>query len=196
MYTPTLHIRTALVLITAAALALVAARSASAGGTCHQPPTESSTPTVQLEALCFSPTVTRVDVGSDVEFVNLDAFAHNVVGHGVSWGQFADIGPGESLVVTFDTPGIHPFSCTLHPGMVGAVLGRYHVWQARKNIVGAALKRLSADDCKAMIRQCARIDRLCKGRATGNVWDELLQLTLRLAGKDIMPGPAVMEQAC
>ncbi|MGB5439048.1 MAG: DNA polymerase III subunit delta [Gammaproteobacteria bacterium] len=79
---------------------------------------------------------------------------------------------------------------------VGAVLGRYHVWQARKNIVGAALKRLSADDCKAMIRQCARIDRLCKGRATGNVWDELLQLTLRLAGKDILPGPAVMEQAC
>lgn len=122
MYTPTLHLRTALVLIAAAALALVSARSASAGGTCHQPPTESSTPTVQLEALCFSPTVTRVDVGSDVEFVNLDAFAHNVVGHGVSWGQFADIGPGESLVVAFDTPGIHPFSCTLHPGMVGAIV--------------------------------------------------------------------------
>lgn len=54
--------------------------------------------------------------------MNLDAFAHNVVGHGVSWGQFADIGPGESLVVAFDTPGIHPFSCTLHPGMVGAIV--------------------------------------------------------------------------
>ena len=73
---------------------------------------------------------------------------------------------------------------------------RYHVWQARKNIVGAALKRLSADECKAMIRQCARIDRVCKGRAAGNEWDELLQLTLKLAGKNVLPDTPAMEQAC
>jgi DNA polymerase-3 subunit delta len=78
---------------------------------------------------------------------------------------------------------------------VGAVLGRYHVWQARKQIVGAALKRLSSADCMAMIRQCAEIDRVCKGRAAGNEWDELLQLTLRLAGKDILPETPELEQA-
>jgi len=78
---------------------------------------------------------------------------------------------------------------------VAAILGRYHVWQARRNIVGAALKRLSTDECKAMIRQCARIDRVCKGRATGKEWDELLQLTLRLAGRAVLPDTLTMEQA-
>ncbi|MCK5481397.1 MAG: DNA polymerase III subunit delta [Gammaproteobacteria bacterium] len=78
---------------------------------------------------------------------------------------------------------------------VAAILGRYHVWQNRKQIVGAALKRLSADDCKAMIRQCALVDRVCKGRAAGNAWDELLQLTLKLAGKNVLPETLEMEQA-
>jgi len=78
---------------------------------------------------------------------------------------------------------------------VGVVLGRYHVWQARKQIVGAALQRLSADECKAMICQCARIDRVCKGRAAGNEWDELVQLTLRLAGKSVLPGTPAMDLA-
>jgi DNA polymerase-3 subunit delta len=78
---------------------------------------------------------------------------------------------------------------------VAAVLGRYHVWQNRKQVVGAALKRLSADECKAMIRQCALVDRVCKGRAAGNEWDELLQLTLRLAGKSVLPDTPVMDQA-
>jgi len=79
---------------------------------------------------------------------------------------------------------------------VAAVLGRYHVWQNRKQLVGAALKRLSADECKGMIRQCALVDRVCKGRAAGNEWDELLQLTLRLAGKSVLPDTPVMDQAC
>ena len=78
---------------------------------------------------------------------------------------------------------------------VAAVLGRYHVWQNRKQIVGAALQRLSAGECKAMIRQCARIDRVCKGRAAGNVWDELVQLTLRLAGKSVLPDTPAMDLA-
>jgi DNA polymerase-3 subunit delta len=79
---------------------------------------------------------------------------------------------------------------------VGAVLGRYHVWQNRKKITETVLHRVSADECKAMIRQCALIDRVSKGRAAGNAWDELLQLSLKLAGKSVLPDTPAMEQAC
>jgi len=67
------------------------------------------------------------------------------------------------------------------------VLGQYHVWAARKSLVGGALKRLSAMTCNGMLQQCALIDRISKGQAGGRVWDELLQLTLQLAGTPVLP---------
>jgi DNA polymerase-3 subunit delta len=69
---------------------------------------------------------------------------------------------------------------------VPGVLGRYHVWANRKSIVGAALKRLKPAECNAMLRHCAAIDRISKGRGAGNAWDELLQLTCRLAGRKVL----------
>ena len=122
MHTQRHQLRTALVAIAAIGLALTAAHAAFAGGACHEAPTEGAKATIELRSLCFSPTVTEVEVGSIVEFVNLDGFAHNVVGHGVSWGQVEDIAPGDSVIARFDTVGVHPFSCTLHPGMVGAIV--------------------------------------------------------------------------
>jgi DNA polymerase-3 subunit delta len=65
---------------------------------------------------------------------------------------------------------------------VAAVLAQYRVWEARKGPLGAALRRLQPAQCRTMLRQCARLDRVCKGQAGGNAWDELLQLTLQLAG--------------
>jgi DNA polymerase-3 subunit delta len=77
---------------------------------------------------------------------------------------------------------------------VQQVLTRYHVWSARKTVVGTALARLSVTKCHAMLQQCALIDRVSKGQAAGKVWDELLQLTLLLAGTPAMPALARMEQ--
>ncbi len=79
---------------------------------------------------------------------------------------------------------------------VTGVLARYHVWPNRRDVVGAALQRLPAADCTRLIRHCAVIDRVCKGRATGNAWDELLQLTLQLAGQLALAGPRQLEQVC
>jgi hypothetical protein len=45
-----------------------------------------------------------------------------------------------------------------------------------------------------MLRQCAAIDRVCKGQAAGNAWDELIQLTLELAGNNTLPRATRMEQ--
>ncbi len=77
---------------------------------------------------------------------------------------------------------------------VTQVLGQYHVWQARKALVGGALQRLPAAQCNTLLRQCAAIDRVCKGQAAGNAWDELLQLLLELAGNNPLPRATRMEQ--
>ena len=82
------------------------------------------------------------------------------------------------------------------PGQpVAAVVTRYRIWpQARKAIVAAALQRLSVTQCTALLQQCARVDRISKGQAAGNAWDELVQLTLTLAGNQALPDTAVMER--
>lgn len=77
---------------------------------------------------------------------------------------------------------------------VAAVVTRHRVWAARKAVVTRALQRLSAAQCGLMLRHCARIDRIGKGRAAGNVQDELLQLVLTLAGKQPLPDSERLER--
>ncbi len=71
-------------------------------------------------------------------------------------------------------------------GAIGQLLAKYRVWDKRKAAVGGALKRLSVHELRALLGQCAHLDRVIKGRAAGSPWDDLLQLTLRLAGADIL----------
>ncbi len=77
---------------------------------------------------------------------------------------------------------------------VAAVVTRYRVWAARKAVVTRALQRLSAAQCGMMLRQCARIDRISKGRDAGNAQDELLQLVLTLAGRQPLPDSERLER--
>jgi len=78
---------------------------------------------------------------------------------------------------------------------VQAVLSQYRVWPAeRKSLVAAALRRLSVTQCNALLQHCARVDRISKGQGAGSAWDELLQLTLKLAGNQALPDTARMEQ--
>lgn len=62
------------------------------------------------------------------------------------------------------------------------VLEARRVWAKRKPLVGAALKRLSPDAAQDLLRHAARADRVLKGRADGDVWQELECLALRLCG--------------
>ncbi|MEJ2643427.1 MAG: DNA polymerase III subunit delta [Gammaproteobacteria bacterium] len=62
------------------------------------------------------------------------------------------------------------------------VLARRRVWDSRKPALKAALGRYRAPAWQSLLRQCAVIDRMVKGQAPGNPWDELVQLTLRIAG--------------
>jgi len=63
---------------------------------------------------------------------------------------------------------------------VDGVLAR--VWGKRKGPVKAGLQRHNRARWQQMLRRAARLDRVIKGVAPGNAWDELLQLTLLMAG--------------
>src|SRR5690606_3045292 len=67
----------------------------------------------------------------------------------------------------------------------GQVMGESRVWESRKAAVGAALGRLRPPQWQRLLRQAAALDRIIKGQAPGNPWDELVQLTLRLAGLEL-----------
>jgi plastocyanin len=116
--------RIILVTLAVAALAGVAAfvGPAQAGGGCHSPATTKETAAIELRWVCFGPTVARVDTGREVAFVNKDPLSHNIVGLGVQWGDYEEIEQGEVRRFTFAEPGIYPYACYLHPGMVGAVV--------------------------------------------------------------------------
>ncbi len=54
-------------------------------------------------------------------------------------------------------------------------------WGERQNLARRALPRLSPGRLSATQRHAAEIDRMSKGMKSGDVWDELLSLVMRLA---------------
>lgn len=56
------------------------------------------------------------------------------------------------------------------------------VWGKRKGPVRKGLQRHNRARWQMMLRRAARLDRVVKGAASGNAWDELLQLGLMMAG--------------
>lgn len=100
------------------------ATSVRAGG-CHPEgsvASEGVAPTVRISKCEFGPSINRVPVGSSVTFRNEDDAPHNVVGFAGSWGTRADLMRGDTFAHVFTKEGIYAYSCTLHPGMTGAVI--------------------------------------------------------------------------
>jgi DNA polymerase-3 subunit delta len=62
------------------------------------------------------------------------------------------------------------------------VLTQYRVWDKRKRAVQAALQRYPLKRWQGLLWQVGEIERVIKGQVTGKPWDELLQLTLKVAG--------------
>ena len=102
---------------------LTGTASAGAGGGCHTvldgEPTQGTGTTVETKGACVVPTVLRVEPGTEVTFVNGDGIGHNLFGAGIAVDEF---GSGQTASVRYDDPGVFPYACSLHPGMVGAVL--------------------------------------------------------------------------
>ena len=71
---------------------------------------------------------------------------------------------------------------------IGQVLAKYRVWDNRKPLIQSGLKCHSLTEWQAMLQQAGAIDAMVKGRKTGNVWDELLELSLWLGGMRLHAG--------
>lgn len=67
------------------------------------------------------------------------------------------------------------------------VFSQYRIWDKREIVMNAGLNRHSLKRWQAFLLNAGRIERMCKGLATGKPWDELLQLTLRIAGVALFP---------
>lgn len=59
----------------------------------------------------------------------------------------------------------------------------HKVWDTRKPLYTRALPRHNLGGWLGLLRQAARADRVIKGQAPGDAWDEVLALTLKLSGK-------------
>lgn len=71
-------------------------------------------------------------------------------------------------------------------GRVDQVLNQFRVWEKRKALTKKALSRSRFTDWQSLLLQAGEIDRLLKGGAKGNSWDELLGLSLQVAGQPVL----------
>lgn len=111
------------VLALAGALVLApSAASASGGGGCGGPVTDAAGPTVDIQGNCFSPTILRAGTGDVVTFANADPVPHTVLGANGAWGGYDTLKSGRAATFTFAEPGVYPYVCTVHPGMVGTIV--------------------------------------------------------------------------
>ena len=109
------------VVLLGALVLLPGVASASGGGGCGQPVTDARGTGVDIEDFCFSPTIVRVGVGDAVTFTNVDPFPHSVLGANATWGDYAGF-KKKSVTYRFSEPGVYPYVCTYHLGMVGVVV--------------------------------------------------------------------------
>lgn len=59
---------------------------------------------------------------------------------------------------------------------------QYHVWSSRQSITGQALARLTSRLMNQLLVRLAQADQTMKGMREGNVWEQLEQIALQLAG--------------
>jgi plastocyanin len=107
---------------------LFGAAPVAAGDPCfhnmNRPPVSEGTATVvKLGDCAFYPTITRVPVGTEIEFLNTDQVGHEVVGANLTWGHHEKIlEVGDRIGMTFASAGTYPYTCMIHPGMTGAIV--------------------------------------------------------------------------
>ncbi len=94
-------------------------------GKTFPPPT--TVPVMDQKSLLFQPHVVVVQVGSTVEFLNSDKVAHNIFWPAISGnkklGHNMGTWPsGEKRSFKFDTPGVVPLLCNVHPEMGGYII--------------------------------------------------------------------------
>ncbi|HEX2056986.1 MAG TPA: plastocyanin/azurin family copper-binding protein [Actinomycetota bacterium] len=118
--------RLSLLLVLVLAGAVLVMPGVAAGGGCHAGPsarmTSSERTLLGIAECSFVDTVTYVDVGERVTWVNKDFVPHSVTGAALAWGDEEFLERGDRVTYSFEEEGVYPYYCVLHPSMVGAVV--------------------------------------------------------------------------
>jgi plastocyanin len=90
-------------------------------------PSPSAKPVMDQKGLVFNPHVLVAQQGTTVEFLNSDNVQHNVFWPSISGnkkeGHNMGTWPkGEKRSFTFNTPGVVPLLCNVHPEMAGYIV--------------------------------------------------------------------------
>ena len=113
----------AFVFAVVAGVALVpGAAGASGGGGCGGPVTDEAGTEVEISEFCFTPTILRAAPGDTVTFTNLDRSPHTVLGANGVWGSYDAMKRSVEATYEFAEPGVYPYVCTWHSGMIGVVV--------------------------------------------------------------------------
>jgi plastocyanin len=81
----------------------------------------STTHTVVIEAMRFSPASLEVRKGDTVTWRNKDAFPHTAVAQGKAFAS-PELQSGASWKVKVSKEGVFAYVCTLHPGMKAVLI--------------------------------------------------------------------------
>jgi plastocyanin len=95
---------------------------AAGGGMCHEPPSEAAGTNVRMAGACFVPAVLHVAAGQEVAWQNDSDMPHAVTGVAGAWGDFTQYGAGRGVSRSFASPGVYPYYCFVHNGMIGAIV--------------------------------------------------------------------------
>ncbi len=124
---------------------------------------------------------TLVDAALQGDSVRASRIIHGLRGEGVEpvlvlWALTREIRSMTNLAVDAKASGVEQ------------ALAKARVWDKRKPLVRNGLKRHSPRQWQSLLRRCGQIDAMVKGAQRGNVWDELLELSLLLGGLQLHPG--------
>jgi plastocyanin len=97
----------------------------SASATCSLPlgPGVGGSTLVAIRGFAFLPGDVHVKAGGSVTWVNCEPAgtpAHNSTSAQGVW-QSPLLAPGDAFTQTFETPGVFPYLCTIHPFMTASV---------------------------------------------------------------------------
>jgi plastocyanin len=86
------------------------------------PPPDEKQPTLAQEGKAFVPSLLVVVAGQTVSFPNLDPIYHNVFGDAPEHFDLGQYSQGDSKTHEFDTVGVYPIYCNIHPQMEATVV--------------------------------------------------------------------------
>lgn len=92
------------------------------GGGAPQTPVLSvaSQVSVEITDYDFSPRDLTIKTGTTITWTNRDSVPHDATDQASDWGT-GFLSQGESASVTFESPGVYEYECTIHPNMTGTL---------------------------------------------------------------------------